>query len=460
MAHSGNGYGEARSKRKTGMSVMSSDLASLEAEPMRGHATPPAASARQIIVASFIGNVLEWYDFTVYGYFAVALGASFFPTDDPVASTLAAFGVFAVGFLARPLGGVLFGYVGDRFGRKRALTASVALMAVPTVLIGLLPTHAQIGALAGVALVVLRLMQGLAAGGEFTTSVVYVGEHADAAHRGRYGSWMIAGTTSGTLLGSAVGALMATLMPAETLAAWGWRMPFLLGVAVAAIGFWLRRRLPEPALTGPSPEHHRPPLLVALETEWRTILRVFLLCLPKGVGTYLLFVYTVSYLQTLDHIPPREALDINTISMVGLIGCSLAGGALSDRFGRKPVAVAAMVGLLMLSWPLFDLLDHPRFAVMLPAQLCFAVLIGSYIGPLPAMLVEALPRAARCTALAVGYNLGAGLFGGLAPMIATWLIRRTGDEMVPAIMLMVAAALTLVALWRTPETAGRPLRQS
>jgi MHS family proline/betaine transporter-like MFS transporter len=440
------------------MSVTSSDLASLRVGRVPAHATPPTTSTRQIIVASLIGNVMEWYDFAVYGYFAVAIGTSFFPANDPVSSTLAAFGVFAAGFLARPLGGALFGHVGDRFGRKRALEASVALMAVPTVLIGLLPTHAQVGALAGLSLVVLRLMQGLAVGGEFTTSIVYVVEHADAAHRGRHGSWMMVGATSGILLGSAVGALMANLMPAEMLTAWGWRIPFLLGVAVAAIGFWLRRRLPELPLTSSSPGHRRPPLLAALETEWRTVSSVILLCLPNGVGFYILFVYIVSYLQTLDNIPPREALDINTISMVGLIGCSLAGGVLSDRFGRKPVAVTAMAGLLILSWPLFDLLGDPWFAVMLSAQLCFAALIGLYLGQVPAMLVEALPREVRCTAISVSYNLSVGLFGGLKPMAATWLIRRTGDEVVPAIMLVVAAALTLVALWRTPETAGKPLR--
>ena len=157
------------------------------------------------------------------------------------------------------------------------------------------------------------------------------------------------------------------------------------------------------------------------------------------------------------HVPSREALDINTISMAGLMGCALAGGSLSDRFGRKPVAVAAMAGLLVLSRPLFGLLDHPRFAVILPAQLCFAALIGLYAGQLPAMLVEALPREVRCTAISVSYNLSVGLFGGLAPMAATWLIRRTGDKMIPAAILTVVAALTLVALRRTPETVGMEL---
>src|ERR687890_471786 len=195
------------------MGRTSGDLASPEAGTGQGAAAPPGPPPRQVIAASLVGNVMEWYDFAVYGYFAVAIGASFFPAVDPVSSTLAAFGVFAAGFLARPLGGALFGHVGDRLGRKRALTASVALMAVPTVLVGLLPTHGQIGAAAGVSLVTLRLMQGLAVGGEFTTSIVYVVEHADAAHRGRHGSWMMAGATAGILLGSAVGALLATVMP-------------------------------------------------------------------------------------------------------------------------------------------------------------------------------------------------------------------------------------------------------
>jgi MHS family proline/betaine transporter-like MFS transporter len=338
------------------------------------------------------------------------------------------------------------------------LTASVVAMAVPTVLIGLLPTHAQIGALAGAALVFLRLMQGLAVGGEFTSSIAYAVEHAQARHRGRDGSWMAVGSLSGILLGSAVGALMSSVMPADMLSAWGWRIPFLLGVVVGVFGLRLRRRLPETPLAPRGPGRERLPILLAIETEWRTMLRVMLLCLPNGVGFYTLFVFVVSYLQTFAHVPEREALEVNTISMMGLLGWTLLGGALSDQLGRKPVAIAAVAGLLLLAWPLFDFLDHPRFAVMLSAQLCFAALLGLYIGQLPALLVEALPGRVRCTALSLSFNFSVGLSGGLTPLVATWLIHRTGDEMVPAMMLIVVAAVTLLALWRTPETAGTPLR--
>jgi MHS family proline/betaine transporter-like MFS transporter len=439
------------------MGVASGELADLEGESIAGHA-PPAVPTGRVITAGLIGNVMEWYDFAIYGYFAVAIGANFFPAADPVSSTLAAFAVFAVGFLARPLGGVLFGHIGDRIGRKPALTASVVLMAVPTVLIGLLPTHAQIGALAGAALVLLRLLQGLAVGGEFTTSVAYAVEHAHARHRGRDGSWMWAGAIGGILLGSAVGALISSVMPADRLSAWGWRLPFLFSVVVGLFGLWLRRRLPEAPLPARAPGRERLPILIALETEWRTMLRVMVLCLPGGIGFYTVFVFVVSYLQTFVHVPEREVLEVNTLSMIGYLGCTLLGGVLSDRLGRKPVAIAAMAGLLLLAWPLFDLLDHPRFAFMLSAQLCMAASLGLYFGQLPALLVEALPGQVRCTAVSLSYNFSVGLSGGLTPLVATWLIQRTGDEMVPAIMLMMLAAVVLLALWRTPETAGMPLR--
>lgn len=435
---------------------IASDEFSEFARSERLDVSPPVGSTRHVILASLVGNVMEWYDFAIYGYFAVTIGNSFFPSGDAVASTLAAFGVFAAGFLARPLGGVLFGYVGDRLGRKRALTLSVLLMALTTLLMGVLPTHAAVGDLAGFLLVALRLLQGLAVGGEFTTSIVYVVEHAGPGHHGRDGSWMSVGAIAGMLLGSAVGALMANLLSAEALSDWGWRVPFIFGLVVGIAGFMLRGRLPE--LAGADTPHERLRLVEALRAEWRTILRLVLLAVPNGVVFYILFVYAVSYLQTLDGIPPREALDVNTIGMAVLVGWTVLGGVLSDRFGRRPVAAFSMAAVLLLSWPLFILLGHRMFAVILAAQLCFAAFLGLYCGQLPATLVEALPRRVRCTGVSLSYNLSVGLLGGLTPLFATWMIKRTGDEMTPAYMLMIAAAITLLAIWRMPESAGRLLR--
>jgi MHS family proline/betaine transporter-like MFS transporter len=372
----------------------------LQASPLSGART---------IVASVIGNVLEWYDFAVYGYFATAIGAAFFPADDPVASTLAAFGVFAAGFIARPVGGVIFGHIGDRLGRTRALMLSITLMAIPTVLIGFLPTHAQIGPTAAGLLILLRVLQGLSVGGEFTTSIVYVVERAEPHRRGLVGSAAMIGATSGILLGSAVGALIATVLDQASLNAWGWRIPFILGIVVAIFGVLLRRQLTETMVEKHS-HGERAPLWVAIETEWRTLLWGIVFCLASGPIFYLLFVYVVSYLETLIHVPSRVALDINTVSMLGLIAFLAIGGAISDRIGRKPPALIGAAGLALLSWPLFRLFQHGDWRVMLAAQLAFAALVGLYVGTLAATMVEILPKRIRCTGLALSYNISVVVF--------------------------------------------------
>jgi MHS family proline/betaine transporter-like MFS transporter len=392
----------------------------------------------------------------VYGYFAASIGKAFFPAEDPISSLLAAFGVFAVGFLARPVGGVLFGHVGDRLGRKRALTLSVALMAVPTVLIGLLPTYAQFGVGAAALLIALRLLQGLSVGGEYTVSIVYVVEHADPSRRGLVGSWAMVGAVAGILLGSAVGAAVATALSDAALAAWGWRIPFLLGLGVGLLGFLLRRQLPEVPVGRATARGS--PLLLALRTEGATILRMMAICLASGPVFYILFVYIVTYVEMVDGVAPAAALDVNTLSMLALIVSLLLGGLLSDRLGRKPVAVCAALALLILAWPLFRLLHEPSFAILLLTQMALAGLLGLYCGQQSATLVESLPGAVRCSALALSYNVVVGLFGGLTPMVVTWLVRRTGVDMIPAMILMLVAAIILMALWYTPETRGRALR--
>jgi MHS family proline/betaine transporter-like MFS transporter len=281
-------------------------------------------------------------------------------------------------------------------------------------------------------------------------------EHAEPHQRGFMGSWAMVGAVAGILLGSAIGAVVATVLSAADLEAWGWRVPFLLGIVVGLVGIWLRRSLPD--VMPPRVEHAGSPLLVALRTEGGTILRMMAICLVSGPIFYILFVYVVSYVQMVDGVSPAVALDINTISMVGLIAALLIGGAVSDRIGRRPVALIGAVGFLLLSWPMFRLMHEPSFWPILAGQMILGGLLGFYGGQQSALLVESFPSAVRCSALAFSYNVVVGLFGGFTPIAVTWLIHRTDIDMMPALIMIAIAAIILLAIARMPETAGRPLR--
>src|SRR5262245_19339972 len=411
----------------------------------------PAHLPVRLIVAGTAGNVMEWYDFAVYGYFAATIGRHFFPSEDATTSLIAAFGVFAAGFLMRPLGGALFGHIGDRVGRKAALTISVLAMAVPTFLIGILPDYATLGPAAAVLLVILRMIQGLSVGGEYTTSIVFLVEGAGRNHRGFAGSWSGFGAVGGILLGSAVGAFITLTLSQDEVDRWGWRWPFLVGLLVGLAGLYVRRHIPEV----PQPAEHAPgrsPVWEALRSHWRTILRIGLLNVINGVGFYVAFVFLVTYMQTIGGLSEAAALEINTVSMLVLLGVVPPAGWLSDRVGRKPLLIAGIGGLLVLSWPLFWALHHPSSASWnFAGQLGFAVLIGLFGGALPVTMVETTPREVRCSAISVGYNLCVGILGGMTPMVATWLIERTRDDLAPAYYIMAAALISLVIAVSLPK---------
>src|SRR6516225_9363340 len=299
-----------------------------------------SAQMRRVIVAGMIGNVLEWYDFAVYGFFAAAIGQEFFPHQDRVAQLLSAFGIFALGYLMRPLGGAVTGHIGDGFGRRAALTFSVAAMAIPTFLIGLLPGYATLGLLAPIALTLLRMVQGLSVGGEYTSSMVFLVEHAPDGRRGLMGALASSGATGGILLGSAVGAGFAASMSDATLEAWGWRVPFLLGLVVGIAGYLLRRHVLD---TVPAERRKRAPIIETLHDYWRIVLGFAGLSVFNAVGFYVGFVYLVSWLQTADGIAPARALEINSLSMAVLLPVVIATGLLTDRIGRKPVLMLACI---------------------------------------------------------------------------------------------------------------------
>jgi len=398
-----------------------------------------------------VGNIMEWYDFAVYGYFAATIGRHFFPSADASTSLIAAFGVFAAGFLMRPLGGVVFGHIGDRVGRKAALTISVLAMAVPTFLIGILPDYATLGPAAAVLLVILRMIQGLSVGGEYTTSIVFLVEGAGREHRGFAGSWSGFGATGGVLLGSGVGALVTLTLSPDDVHLWGWRLPFLVGLFVGLAGLYIRRHIPE--VDRPAGNARgRSPVWEALSSHPRAVLRIALLNVVNGVGFYITFVFLVTYMQTVGGLSTAAALEINTVNMVVLLAMIPLAGWLSDRVGRKPLLVAGIGGLLVLSWPLFWALHHPSSASWnFVGELGFAVCIGLFAGVLPVSMVEATPRAVRCSAISVGYNLAVGVLGGLSPLVATWLIRRTHDDLSPAYYVIAAALISLVAAVNWPD---------
>jgi MFS transporter, MHS family, proline/betaine transporter len=411
---------------------------------------------RRVVAAGIAGNVMEWYDFAVYGFFARTIGNLYFPTEDPRTSLLAAFGVFAVGFLMRPLGAVLFGHIGDRVGRGPALLWSVIAMAVPTFVIGVLPTYAEIGVAASVLMLLCRILQGLAVGGEYTSSAVFLAETADPAKRGAASAWAPFGAVAGILLGSAVGAAIMNAMPLEQVVGWGWRIPFLFGVVVGGVGFLLRRRMPfdKPAAkTGF-------PLLQALREHPVQMLQVVSISLVNAIGFYLIFVYIITWLKLFADLRASIALQINSFSMAILLCVILIVARLSDRIGRKPILAGAAIGLLLFSWPLTALMQTGQIPLVILGQLGFALLLGAYGAVNPIAICEIFPRDVRCSAVSTGYNLTVGIAGGTAPAVATWLIGATGNPKVPAMYIMAGAAISAVAALSVHERTRQAIADS
>jgi MHS family proline/betaine transporter-like MFS transporter len=347
---------------------------------------------------------------------------------------------------------VVFGHIGDKVGRKAALTISVLAMAIPTFLIGVLPGYATLGPSAALLLVGLRMIQGLSVGGEYTTSIVFLVESAGRKHQGFAGSWSGFGAVGGILLGSAVGAVLTAALSPESVHQWGWRVPFLLGLFVGVAGLFVRQHIPENHVPAAKAQG-RSPVWEALRSEWRTILRIGLLNVINGVGFYIAFVFLVTYMQMIGKLSESAALEINTINMIALLAMFPLAGWLSDRVGRKPLLILGIGGLLVLSWPLFWALHHPSASWSFVGQLGFAILIGLFGGALPVTMVETTPRAVRCSAISVGYNLCVGILGGVTPLVATWLIQRTHDDLSPAYYVMAAAFVSLIATLRLPATA-------
>ncbi|SNZ07853.1 MFS transporter, MHS family, proline/betaine transporter [Persephonella hydrogeniphila] len=413
------------------------------------------------LFAGMVGNVLEWYDFVVYGFLAVIIGELFFPSDDPMLSLLKSLGVFAVGFVMRPVGAILFGHIGDRYGRKKALTISIVMMAVSTTAIGLLPTYAQIGILAPTLLVILKLFQGLSVGGEYTTSVSFIVEHAPEGKRGLFGSVGILGAVVGILLGSASGAVITKVLPEDQLYAWGWRVLFFTGILLGLIGYYVRKNIDEtPKFIELEYEEliDKQPVFDVFRKAFKEFLKTFSLSTFQAVGFYTIFVYIANHLTVFVKMPKSTALTINTISMVVLAVLIPFFGWLSDKIGRKPIILFSTGFTVLASYPLFRFISSGSVENALIGQIIFAVVVAGFMSILPTTLVEIFPTQIRNSGYSIGYNLPFAIFGGTAPLIATYLVKTTNNPGSPAFYLIAAAAVAFIAGLTLKETAKEPLK--
>ncbi len=401
-----------------------------------------------IVLSGLVGNVMEWYDFAVYGYFATVIGQLFFPAENPAMSLVASFGAFAAGFVARPLGGLLFGRIGDRVGRERAMMVSVLAMAIPTLLMCLLPTYQSVGIVAPVLLIALRIVQGLSVGGEFTSSMIFLSEQAPPKHRSFIAIWGNWGATAGILLGSGVGLLVSGNLTEAQLEAWGWRIPFALGGVVAMVGWWVRRhlRVEIPIARSESP------VKVLFSRHRGAVLRVALLNSGISVAFYTTFIYAVSYIRSIDRLPESLALELNTLSMLVLLLVLPISAWLADRYGSRGMLNVALGLLTVLAIPLFQLLHSPHAESILIGEVAFALLVGMASSGVIGLNTSLIPHPVRCTGLAFAYN-AASLFGGTTPMIAAWLINTTHTPLAPAGWLFGAVLLsTLTLVLAVPKT--------
>lgn len=403
---------------------------------------------RRVICSCMIGNALEWYDFALYGYFATTIGSLFFPQISTFASLMATFGIFAAGFLMRPLGGIIFGHIGDKIGRKNALLWSIYLMAIPTALIGLLPTYDQIGWLAPLLLTFIRLAQGLSMGGEFTGSMIFVIEHAQQDNRGLYGSWVVFSLLIGILVGSAIATSTCYILSEDQVLAWGWRIPFLLSVVGGFIGSTMRRMIHEPeqfVKAKKNLKEHSTPLLDLFNKHLKTIAYVVTIELTLSVGFYLIVTFINNYLTAILELAITISLAMTTISMVAMGVSILFFGWLSDKVGRKPVLILSSLAFTFFAYPLFISLEGGFMSALL-AQVALSFIMGAFFAPIPATLVELFPLTVRYSGLSISHSISMAVFGGTAPFIATGLIHLTNNNAAPALYLGIASLISAVAI--------------
>ncbi|HGG8839647.1 TPA: MFS transporter [Enterobacter soli] len=414
-----------------------------------------AGQMRKLVIASVLGNALEWYDFFLYGTAAaLVFGPLFFPVGgDPLQGTLLAFSGFAVGFLARPLGGIVFGHLGDRYSRKMTLIMTLTLMGATTFVIGLLPVYSQVGIWAPLTLIILRFLQGVASGGEWGGGVLMLSENAPASRRGFYTAWSQMGVSGGFVL-SAFAFWLVQKLPESDFMSWGWRVPFLLSIVIFLVGVYIRKNIRESkAFTQAKPQekHEKIPLLVLVREHPKALLQAIALRLPENGASYIFFTFSVVYAKHIG-ISTGDIISAVTLAMLVEFFSILFWGALSDRIGLKPVYYIGVIGLLVMAFPFFWLLSTGSYgAIMLAMFLGLPFCHGAMIGTQPCIMSDLFPVRVRYSGLALGHEVGSIFSGGLGPMLAVALLIEFDAAWPVSILLVVYALLAWVALRSLPS---------
>jgi MFS transporter, MHS family, proline/betaine transporter len=409
----------------------------------------PVTERTRVVLAGAVGNIVEWYDFGLYGLLAPVLASLFFPSHDRIAGLLAVYGGFAIGFAVRPIGAIVLGGLGDRVGRRFVLLVSVVLMGVSTVAVGLLPTHQTIGSWAAVLLIMTRLFQGFSVGGEFVGSVTYLVESAPQGRRGLAGSVANLGATAGILLAGGVSSLLMTWATPGQLHSWAWRVPFLLGGVFASAAYLLRKHIPgnEHEPLPDSKQRRASPLWQAFRQQPKIMVASLVFTCGYGIVNYLTMVFLPTYAHEFGNVSEKQALSINTAGQaLALFVVPLAGWMSDHVFTRRRFLVLVFATEAIVSWEAFRLVRDNGVAGTWIAQLSFAGLLALVMGAAPSMLAEQFRAGFRVTAHAFVLNVGIGIAGGTSPMVATELIRLTSNPMAPAMYLIFSAAVAAVAL--------------
>lgn len=429
-----------------------------QASAASGVSTPwrePAASGqplskamiRRIVFSSSIGNALEWFDFLAYGYFATVIAKNFFPSNDEWLSTMLAVGTFGISFLMRPLGAIVLGVYGDRKGRKAALTLAILLMMIGTLTMAVMPSYQHIGIAAPLLILLARLVQGFAVGGEFGSATAFMVEHSPA-QRGYYASWQFASQGLAAIMAASFGSLLNAWLPQPELQSWGWRIPFLFGLLVGPVGYYIRSHLDEtPEFLATRKDEKTSATEVSFAHQWLNLLLAVGIVAQSTVGVYVLQLYMPLYAVKQLHLPPTASFAVVVLNGGLQFLLSPLMGALSDRIGRIRIMFATSVFMGITIYPMFAWLQaHPTVASLVVLQAVAGILKAAYSGPMPALMSEIFPTRVRSTGLSIGYALGVTLFGGFAPTIVEGFIHFTGDKLAPSYYVLIAAVLSGVSL--------------